>query len=423
MLILGVVVTAILFVIGAPIYIAFALGGVIILLLFAGFPLPELAVFYFDTIDSFILLAGALFVLAGNLMVRGGMGEPLVKFLSSFTARVPGGLAVATIIVCTFLGALTGSVVATLAAAGIIMFPAMIAANYDRGYSTGVLCTGSTLGTLIPPSVTLILFGFLTQTSVGQLFMAGVVPGLLLAVLLAITAMVIARRKRFPLTPGVSWRERGNLFIKALPGIFMPVIVLGGIYGGVFTPTEAAAVACVYCILVGIFIYRGLNWKNFWTSVKDTVGVVGLILMLIAGGMFLGKGFMLAGFPEAICSWVVTTGLSPLMFLFLLTLAYIGLGFVMDANAIMFVFIPLILPAAIALDINLIHLGIIFLFGVLVGGITPPVAVLLYLTSGMFETPVEDVMKGVIPFLAVMVIVMIIITLFPEISLLLPGTM
>ena len=423
MLIIGLVVTAILFAIGAPITIAFALGGLIILTLHCGFPLTHLGVMYFDTINSFVLLAGPLFILAGNLMTHGGMGKPLVDFLGSFTARVPGGVAVATIIACTFIGALTGSVMATLAAVGIIMFPAMIGASYDRGYSAGVLCSSSGLGALIPPSLIFILFGFLTETSVGQLFMAGIMPGILLAALLAVTAILVARGKTPALTISASWKERGKLLVKALPAIFMPLIILGGIYGGIFTPTEAAAVACVYSLLIGAFVYRGLNWRSILASFAETAEMVGRILMLIAGGMLLGRAFMLAGLPAAITSWVVAAGVTPMIFLFLIILAYFVLGMVMEAVVIMFVFIPLIWPSVAALGIDPIHLGVIFCVSGLVASVTPPMAFALFVTSSILETPVEEVTKGVLPFLGVMILVMIIITLVPEISTWLPSTM
>lgn len=423
MVIFGIVVTAILFAIGAPIYVGFALGSTIIILLFIGIPPAQIGAMYFGSINSFVLLAGALFVLAGNLMIHSGVSKALVNWLSSFVARVPGGVAVATIITCTFVGALTGSIIATLAAVGFIMFPAMMDAKYTRGYSGSVLCSSANLGVLIPPSIIFILFGFLTETSVTKLFIAGIMPGLVLATLLSTVAVLVARRKQFPLLPGVTWKERGRLFIKALPAIFMPVIILGGIYGGIFTPTEAAAVACVYCIIIGVFVYRRLNWKNFWASVTDTVQVAGMILLMIAGGMVLGKAFMLVGFPQTICNWVVSSGLGSTGFLLLLAAVFVGLGFFIEGMAMMFITVPLFIPSAAMLDINLLHLGVIFCIAITIAGITPPVSIFLYATCGMFEVKIEELIREVLPFLAVMIIVLFIIALFPEISLWLPGTM
>ena len=423
MFIFGIVISAILFAIGAPLYLGFALGGIIIIVCHMGFPISEIGTLYFAGIDSFPLLAGLLFILAGNLMMHGGVGKPLIDFLGSFTARLPGGMAIATIIACAFMGALTGSTAATIASVGIIMFPAMVGAKYDKGYSAGVLCSAGNLGNLIPPSVFFIIYGFLTEQPIAELFVAGVVPGLLLALLLSVTALVIAKRRLFPLMPSVTWKERGRMFLKALPGIFMPVIILGGIYGGIFTPTEAAAVACVYCILISTLVYRGLTWKNILISLRNTTQVVGQVLIMIAGGILFGKAFILVGFPQAINSWVVNVGISPMGFLFLLTIAFMGLGCIMDGLCVMFVTIPLIMPAVIALEINLIHLGVIFCFSVLISGITPPVSMFLYFTAGLFETRVAEVMRSILPFLVITIIVLFIIVLFPWLSLWLPGTM
>ena len=423
MVIFGIIVTALLFAIGAPVYVGFALGSMIIILLSIGIPLAQLGAMYFGCINSFVLIAGALFVLAGNLMIHSGASKALVNLLSSCVSRIPGGVAIATIITCTFIGALTGSITATLAAVGFIMFPAMMDANYTRGYSGSVLCSSANLGVLIPPSIIFILFGFLTETSVAELFIAGVLPGFVMAALLSIVAILIAKRREFPLLEGATWKERGRLFVKALPAIFMPVIILGGIYGGIFTPTEAAAVACIYCIIIGIFVYRELNWTNFWASVKDTVQVAGMILLMIGGGMVLGKAFMLVGFPQAICNWVVSMGLSQMAFLLFLAVVFVGLGFFIEGMAMMFITVPLFIPAAAALNISLIHLGVIFCIAITIAGITPPVSVFLYATSGMFEVKIEELIREVLPFLIVMIISLFIVVLFPGISLWLPETM
>jgi C4-dicarboxylate transporter DctM subunit len=423
MLSISIVVLAILFAIGVPIYMAFALGGLSILLFVVGVPLGQLATLFFESMNSFVLLAGPLFILAGNIMLHGGMGRPLTEFMYGMTARMPGGVAVATVVACTFTGALTGSTIATMAAVGLIMYPAMVGADYDRGYSGGILCASSNLGNLIPPSLAFIMFGYLTETSVAGLFMAGVLPGLILALLLSVTAMIIAKRRKFPMMEGFTWRERGRLFVKALPALFMPVIILGGIYGGVFTPTEAAAVACVYGLLASIFIFRKLTWSAFWVCLTETTKVVGMILILIAGAIFLGKAFTLLGFPQAISMWVVDAGLGPRGFLLLFVAVYALLGCVMEGLAIMFVTLPLIFPAALALQINPMHLGVVFCISVLTAGMTPPVSVFVYATSGMFRIPIEEVTRGILPFLAVTFVALLIITFFPGISTFLPRTM
>lgn len=421
MLVFGVIVLALLFASGIPIFIAFGIGGLIIILFYAGLPTYTLGVMFFDSINSFALLALPLFILAGNLMVHSGMGKALVDFLGSFVARIPGGVAVCTIIAMAFVGALTGTAMACLAMVGLIMFPAMLATNYDRGYSGGVLCSSCNLGNLIPPSVTFILFGFLTGTSVAKLFMAGIIPGLLMTVALSTVAIVVAKRRQFPLVPGVSWKERKRLFIKAIPGLMMPVIILGGIYGGIFSPTEAAAVACVYALLISVCAYQ-LGWKAIWASLTDTVRILGYLLIILGAVFLLGKAFMLTGFTQGVGRWVVAANLSPMGFLLLLGAAFVVLGFIMDMMPMLMI-LPIILPSAIALGIDPLHLGVMFVICVEIGIITPPAAQLLYITGGMFDIPIDQLIRGVLPFLVAMAICLIIVIFLPEISLWLPGTM
>jgi C4-dicarboxylate transporter DctM subunit len=423
MLIAGIVSVVILLAIGAPIFVALGVGGAIIIVFHSGMAINQLAAMYFDCLNSFVLLALPLFILTGSLMVKGGISQPIIKLFSSFTGRLPGGLAVASIIAATFIGALTGSVLATLAMVGLVMFPAMIEAKYNRGYSTGVLLSSSGLGVLIPPSLVFILFGYLTETSVGQLFMAGIIPGILVAALLAVVAVLVGRKKAPTVTVRVSWKERGKLFVKALPAIFTPLIILGGIYSGIFTPTEAAAVACVYSLIIGTVVYRQLKWKNIWASFTETAEMTGKILVLIAGGMMLGRAFMLAGLPEAVTSWVTAIGVTPMLFLLFVIVAYFLLGMVMENATIMFVFVPLIWPSVVLLGIDPLHFGVIVCIAAVIAGITPPMATTLFVTSSLFKTPIEEVTRGVLPFLFALILAMVIITFVPVISTWLPSIM
>jgi C4-dicarboxylate transporter DctM subunit len=423
MLTLSIGVLCILFLIGAPIFLVFSVGGLMILLYVVGFPLNQLTNMFFASLNSYVLLAGPLFILAGNLLLHGGLSTPMARFVDSFTNRIPGGVAVATIIASTFAGALIGAITATLAAVGIVMFPMMREARYSKGYSAAILCSSCNLGVLIPPSIVFILFGYLTDTHVTELFIAGVLPGLAMAALLSIAAIIVARRKHFPLMPSVTWRERGQLFIRALSALIMPFIILGGIYGGIFTPTEAAAVACVYAIIVGALVYRKLNWRNLWASFSDTTRLMGMVFLMVAAGTFLGKAFTLIGFPQAISNWIIDIGLGPTGFLVMISIVFLALGCIMDGFAIMFVILPLIMPVTAQLDINMLQLAVIFCISICIAGVTPPIALTLYITSGMFDTPVEDTIQEVFPFLAAMIIALVIAIFFPEISFWLPGKM
>jgi len=419
----SILILVVLFAIGIPIYTAFALGGLSILLLVVGVPLNQLASMFFENMNSFVLLAAPLFILAGNIMFYGGLGKPMVEFLYRATARLPGGVGVATVIACTFTGALTGSTIATMAAVGLIMYPAMVGGQYDKGFSGGIICAASNLGNLIPPSLAFIIFGYLTDTSVAGLFMAGVIPGLVLALLLSITAMIIAKKRKFPLTDNHNRGECKKQFFQALPAFIMPVIILGGIYGGIFTPTEAAAVACIYGIFVGVFIFRKMNWRTFWTCLTETTKLIGIVLMLIAGAMFLGKAFTLLGFPQAISKWVIEAKLGSHGFLILLVVLFALLGCVMEGLTIMFVTLPLIFPAASALQIDPMHLGVVFCVSVLMAGMTPPVSIFVYATAGMFKIEIEELTKGILPFLTITFLTLVILTFIPGLSTFLPKLM
>jgi C4-dicarboxylate transporter DctM subunit len=419
---LGVVVCAILLFSGMPLFMAFGIGGLIIITLHADFSLFNIGVFFFDFISNYTLLSVPLFVLVGQLMAESGMGKTLIDLVSSFVGRVPGGIAVAAVITSAFMGALTAQNLAVLAAVGVVLFPAMESARYDKGYSVGVLCSSSQLGFLIPPSITFIIYGFLTQSSVVRLFIAGIIPGVLLTVFLCVVAIVIAKKRRFPPMPAVGWKERKGLVIRALPGIIMPIVVLGGIYGGIFTATEAAGVACIYTLLVGAFVYRGLNLRNIWGSAVEATRLTSMILILFCGVMLLGRAFTIIGLPQLIGNWVVMFGLTPVVFLIMLCIAFIVLGMIMDAFA-MIALLPVVMPAVKLVGIDPIHLGVIFVVASLIGTMTPPAAASIYFTSALFKVPTIETVRGILPFLVTTIIVLFILALCPGISTWLPGTM
>ena len=423
MLYLGITICAVLFVTGAPIFTAFGLGGLILTLFYAGIPLSTIGAMLFDSVDSFVLLAVPLFVFAGNLMLYGRSSKYLVELFDSFIRQVPGGMAIVTVVACAFFAAISGSGTATIAAIGGVMLPIMAEKRYGEGLKTGVLAVSGTLGNLIPPSIFFVVYGLISEASIGELFMAGFLPGILSAALIGLTAALICKRGGYTGEPAASWKERKEAFVKAIPAILMPLIVLGGIYGGVFTPTEAAAVSCIYGALIGFFIYRGLSLSNLMTAARGTVQVTSMLLLIAATAILLSKAFIVAQFPQALTNFVIEAKLGPMLYLVLFNLLLIILGCFIEGTPMLFVCTPLLLPPALALGISPIHFGVLFCINVLIGQITPPVGIALYFTSGFAKVPVQKVFRGALPFLGAMVVALCLVTFFPSIALFLPNLM
>jgi C4-dicarboxylate transporter DctM subunit len=423
MLYVGIIICLFLFAIGAPIFVAFGLGGLILTLFYAGIPLATIGAMLLDSIDSFVLLAVPLFVFAGNLMLHGKSSKYLVELFDSFMRQIPGGLAIVTVVACAFFAAISGSGSATIAAIGGIMLPIMAERGYAPGLRTGVLAVSGTLGNLIPPSIFFVLYGLITETSIGELFAAGFFPGIICATLIGLTAAIICKKHKYGVETTASWAERKDALLKAIPAILMPLIVLGGIYGGVFTPTEAAAVSCIYGTFLGFFVYRGLSMRSLLEAARGAVQVTCMLLLIISSAILLSKAFIVAQFPQALTSFVVEANLSPMLYLAFFNLLLIILGFFIEGTPMLFACTPLLLPPAIALGISPIHFGVLFCINVLIGQITPPVGVMLYFTSGFSKVPAQTVIRGALPFLVAMVVALFIITYIPSISLFLPNLM
>jgi C4-dicarboxylate transporter DctM subunit len=418
-----IVISFVLMFLGFPLFVALGLAGVGVALLSANFPMSSTADFFFTNINIFTLLALPLFIFAGYLMLYGGSSKRLVTVMNAFFGNVPGGLAVASVIACAFFGAISGSSFACAAAIGVIMIPAMLEEGYGEDEATGVIATSSGLGNLIPPSLFFILYGALVETSVGQLFIAGIMPGILLAVLMSIVAIIVAVRRGHKGKPAASWKVRGVAFLKALPAIFMPVFVLGGIYGGIFTPTEAAAVSSLYAVVCGFFIYRELTLARLWQTCHETVKTTGMIFIMLAGASLLGKMFIFVGIPQAITAWVVTTELGVSVFLGLSIVVLIILGCIMDTLAIMYITVPLLFPTMLLLGVSPIHFGVIMVMALLVATVTPPVGIAVYFIAGLAKVPTMKTMRGSMPYLVAMIIALVLVTYFPQISLWLLGSM
>jgi len=306
---IGIAMMIVLFLMGSPLAIAFSVGSIAILIFSMGFPVPNLAQLFFSTINSYTLLAMPFFILAGNLLLRSGGMIPLRDFMSAMVGHWPGGMAVSMIVFAAFLGSISGSSAACLAIIGTVMVPILVKSGYDRSFASGVAVTASELGLLIPPSLFFIIFGAYNRVSIADLFMAGIGPGILAAIFMSIVAIFISKKRKYALSAKASFETRWKTTVRVLPILFMPIVVLGGIYSGIFSPTQAASVSVLYTLIIGFFVYRGLKLKDLTESLVATVKLSSMIYLLYIGGDLFGKTLGYIGLPQAIAEWVSTMDL------------------------------------------------------------------------------------------------------------------
>ncbi|MDY7019490.1 MAG: TRAP transporter large permease [Chloroflexota bacterium] len=419
----GIALIIVLFFLGAPIFVAFGSGASIICLWYLGIPPEMVGMKLWESLNSFTLLAIPMFIIAGNFMAQGGAARHLVNFINSLIGHTRGGLAMVIILTSAFFACLCGSTIATVAAVGAIMFPMMVESGYSRRLSTSAIAMGATLGPIIPPSTWMILYGPLTGTNVAELFAAGIIPGILIA--LAFLPMVRhqAIKEKTILRPAATWGERGRSFVKAIPAILMPIIILGGIYGGIFTPTEAAAVAAIYSLIIGFAVYRGLNLRTAYAAVADTVRTLGALLLLVVSAILFGFVLAQIGIPRMISGAVAAAGFSPAIFLVIFCVILVILGMFVEGIALLLILAPLFYPTAVAMDINLVHFGLLFVVGLCIGQVSPPFGTGVFTLSAFTGEPSESIFKGVLPLLGIEVAILFILALVPQISLWLPNMM
>ncbi len=407
-----------------------ALGGPIALALIAATVgyiiydplLSENAIFrsFFSFVNKYTLMAIPFFIFAGFLMERTGLITKLFRFADALVGWVPGGFAYATILSAVMFGAISGSSTAMAAAMGVIAYPEMVKRGYPKWMAAGVIATGGGIAILIPPSITLILFGVLTEESIVKLFLAGIVPGLMLALSDAVIVMTMATIIKLPANK-FSWVELYDASKGAIPALLMPVFVLGGLYGGVLTPTESGAGACAYAILYGFFSLREKFMKEMIAATERAVNLTAILFFLLGGvGIFQ---FLLAnqGWPQDIATWVTSMGLTPLGFLAVLLIVLLLMSMFLTGVAILVLVVPVIYPVSLTLGIDPIHLGVLFALCIEMGAVIPPVGLNLFAVSGTTKVPVTTVMKGSFPFLITDGIVLILCALFPILTLWLPD--
>ncbi|MES0445596.1 MAG: TRAP transporter large permease [Desulfobacterales bacterium] len=420
---LGITLFVVFFVylvLGMPLAICLGLSVITTFWYHEALPLMAVAQKLYNGLDHFALMAIPFFILASNIMSSGGVSKRLIDVCNAFVGHYSGGLAVASIVSCMFFAAISGSSPSTVVAIGTIMIPAMIASGYGAKYSVGLLGSAGSLGILIPPSIPMIVYGVATDQSVGKLFMAGVGPGLFMGSLFIITAVIYARVKGFKGGTAVPWKDRFVLLWKALPGLFMPFLILGGIYGGIFTPTEAAAVAVVYSLAVGLFVYKDLRFRDIPQVFVRSAVMMAMILFIITNAMLFAFILTTEGIPSDIAAFIIQHAVTPWAFLLFVNILLYFVGDFMEPSAAILILAPLFLPIVLQLNIDPIHFGIIMTVNMEIGMITPPVGLNLFVASGISGLSLWDVFKGAAPFMVIMLVALFIITYIPIISLWFP---
>jgi C4-dicarboxylate transporter DctM subunit len=405
---------------GMPVSIALGLTVLTFLFTMTSVPIESVAMKLFTGIDNFEIMAIPLFILAGNFLTHGGVARRMINFASSMVAHWHGGLALAGVFACALFAAVSGSSPATVVAIGSIILPAMIKQGYPKRFGAGVITTSGALGILIPPSIVMVMYSVTTNTSVGQLFMAGVVPGLLLAFLLGLTTWVLARKHDYPRMPRATWGERWTAFRKSAWGLFLIVIVMGGIYSGVFTPTEAAAIAAVYAFVIAVWVYKDLKLVQVGKVLLDSAAMSAMLLYIITNAVLFSFLMTSENVPQAMASWLTGQGLGPIGFLIVVNLLLLLAGNVMEPSSIVLIMAPILFPVATQLGIDPVHFGIIIVVNMEVGMCHPPVGLNLYVASGITKMGISELTVAVLPWLLTMIGFLLLITYVPAISLWLP---
>ena len=399
-----------------PIAFSLAIASLLILML-QDFNLITVVETIFAGMDQSSLIAIPGFVLTGVIMLKGGLSKYLLNFLSAWLGHFAGGMAIVTIVACMIFAAISGSSVATVAAIGSIMIPGLIAAGYDKKYAMGLIATAGTLGILIPPSISFILYGSITNTSVGDLFIAGLLPGIFFGFSLIIVSIIYAKRNGFGGSEPASWSTRWKSTKKAIWAILLPLLIFWLIYGGVATPTESSVIAAFYALIISIFVYKELKLKDLRSLVRETVNTTSMIYMIVGAASVFGMFLTINQIPQSLVSWISESEPNIWIFIIAINLLLIVLGAFMDGVSIILITVPILFPALQLMGFNLYHFAVMMVVNLELGMITPPVGLNLFVTSGIAKEPIEKVIKAVIPFIAVMLFVLIVVILWPNLSL------
>ncbi|XKH50462.1 TRAP transporter large permease [Chryseomicrobium palamuruense] len=373
-------------------------------------------------LDSFPLMAIPLFMLAGKIMEKGGISKRLVDFAASLVGSITGGFAIIAILASMFFAAISGSAPATVVAIGSIIVPAMIKEGYDKKFSLALIAAAGTIGIIIPPSIPFITYGISANTSVGDLFIAGILPGILMGLALIIYSYIISVKKGYK---GAQKFELSQVFVtfkRSILGLLMPLIILGGIYSGKFTPTESGVIACVYGLIVALFIYRTMTFKELKNTFVEAGLLSAMILFIVASANLMSWLFTVEQLPSQIAGALSSVTESPLLFLFIIMGIFFIVGMFIELNAAIILIVPILLPLLNFYEINLVFFGVLMITNLAIGLLTPPLGVNLFVAKSLDTISFNALVRAVLPFIAVMVVVLLLLVLFPQISLVLLGS-
>ena len=386
-----------------------------------GLPLAPVSVNYFGAANKFVLLAIPFFILAGNVMEKAGISRKLIDMAKSFVGHRKNGLAIVCVAVSCFFAAISGSGPATVAALGMIIIPAMISSGYADNSASALMATSGSIGVIIPPSISFVIFGSITGVSIGNLFMAGVFPGLVMGACLVVAMIIISRKFVLKPLPKASGRQRFKSSVDAIWALMMPVIILGGIYGGVFTPTEAAAVAAMYGLVVGLFIYRSVRFKELYRIFVDSAAQTAVVMFIVMASAIFSYVTTVEGVASDATDLVMSlSGGSKIVFLLIVNVLLLIVGCFLDGNSALYLFVPILYPVAMALGIDPLAFGVLMVMNLAIGQVTPPVGVNLYVACGISGVSVKRIARGVIPFIIASLVALVLVTYIPQISTFLP---
>jgi C4-dicarboxylate transporter DctM subunit len=405
---------------GMPVSISLGLTVLTFMFTMTTVPIDTVALKLFTGIEKFEIMAIPFFILAGNFLTHGGVARRMINFASSMVGHWHGGLALAGVMACALFAAVSGSSPATVVAIGSIILPAMVKQGFPKSFGAGVITTSGALGILIPPSIVMVMYSVSTNTSVGQLFMAGVIPGLALASMLGLTTWYRARKFGYPRMEKASWARRFSTFKESVWGLLLIIVVIGGIYTGMFTPTEAAAMSAVYAFVVAVFVYKDMTLKKVPKVLLDSANMSAMLLYIITNAVLFSFLMTSEQIPQLMAEWLLSKGLGVVAFLLVVNVLLLLAGNVMEPSSIVLIMAPILFPVAMKLGIDPVHFGILITVNMEVGMCHPPVGLNLYVASGITKMGITELTVAVWPWLLTMLVFLGIVTYWPALSLWLP---